>query len=51
LAKKKIDEEIVEIPTIIEEVKEKVVVEKLVDLDKIINVKTKIIIKNIIKEG
>lgn len=47
LAKKKIEEEIVEIPTITEVDKEEVVVKKLVDLDKIINVKTKEVIESV----
>ena len=47
MAKKKIEEEIAEIPTILEVEKEEVVVKTLVDLDKIINVKTKEVIESV----
>ena len=47
MAKKKIEEEIVEMPTILEVEKEEVVVKTLVDLDKIINVKTKEVIESV----
>ena len=47
MAKKKIEEEIVEMPTILEIEKEEVVVKTLVDLDKIINVKTKEVIESV----
>lgn len=46
MAKKKIEEEIVEMPTILEVEKEEVV-KTLVDLDKIINVKTKEVIESV----
>ena len=47
MAKKKIEEEIVEMPTILEVEKEEVVVKTLVDLDKIVNVKTKQVLEDV----